>query len=176
MKVEIRRSLSSRIPDALLAGSLDLGAISYAPTEPMVASLEIYTDSLTFIVSPEHRFAQRGEISITDLRMETFIAHNVVSPYRAAVIDIFQKCEVPLNMEVEMPTIETIRKLVQLNMGVAFLPKMCVEQEIRTGVLAEVAVKEIQVERKIRIVYPEKRKISYASLAFLDLVPQDDLR
>tara|TARA_Y100000588_G_scaffold335981_1_gene376498 strand:- start:10537 stop:11445 length:909 start_codon:yes stop_codon:yes gene_type:complete len=172
VKVEIRRSPSSRIPEAISVGSLDLGAISYSPSEPTLTSLEIYTDSLTFVVSPEHRFADRDEVDIADLGVETFIAHNVVSPYRAAVIDIFQKHQVSLNMEVEMPTIETIRKLVQLNMGVAFLPKMCVEQEIRTGVLAEVSVREIQVDRKIRIVYPAKRRISYAAQAFLDLVPE----
>ncbi len=171
VKVEIRRSLSSRIPEALLAGSLDLGAISYAPADSGLAALEIYTDSLTFIVAPEHRFASRDEVGIEELGMETFIAHNVISPYRAAVIDTFRRHQVALNMEVEMPTIETIRKLVQLNMGVAFLPKMCVEQEIRAGALAEVGVREIQVERKIRLVYPAKRQASYAAQAFLDLVP-----
>ena len=38
---------------------------------------------LSFVVSPQHRFAARGEVSITELGMETFIAHNVLSPYRA---------------------------------------------------------------------------------------------
>ncbi len=170
VKVEIRRSLSSRIPEALSAGSLDLGAISYAPADPGLAALEIYTDALTFVVSPEHRFADRDEVGIEELGMETFIAHNVVSPYRVAVIETFRRLQVPLNMEIEMPTIETIRKLVQLNMGVAFLPKMCVEQELRAGALAEVRVREIQVERKIRLVYPAKRQASYAAQAFLDLV------
>ncbi len=54
----------------------------------------------------------------------------MVSPYRDVVLREFQAHKVPLNMDVEMPTIETIRKLVQSNQGVAFLPRMCVEQEI----------------------------------------------
>ena len=174
VKVEIRRSLSSRIPEALLAGSLDLGAISYDPGDPKLAATEIYTDSLTFIVSPKHRFADRREVGIAELGMETFIAHNVVSPYRATVIDIFRRHQVALNMEVEMPTIETIRKLVQLNLGVAFLPKMCVEQEIAAGILREVAVKQIQVERKIRLAYPAKRQLSHAADAFLELVHRNE--
>jgi DNA-binding transcriptional LysR family regulator len=103
--------------------------------------------------------------------METFIAHNVVSPYRQMVLETFRRLGVPLNMGVEMPTIETIRKLVQLNMGVAFLPKMCVEQEIASEALKEVPVEELlPVERKIRLVYPAKRQLSYAAQAFLDLV------
>ena len=35
-----------------------------------------------------------------------------------------------------MPTVEAIRKMVQRNEGVAFLPRMCVEQEIRQGIAA----------------------------------------
>ena len=37
-----------------------------------------------------------------------------------------------------MPTVETIRQLVQGNEGVAFLPRMCVEQEIEQGAVREV--------------------------------------
>ena len=72
----------------------------------------------------------RKTVSITELGSENFIAHNVLSPYRDVVLREFQTHKVPLHMEVEMPTIETIRKLVQNNVGVAFLPRMCVEQEI----------------------------------------------
>jgi DNA-binding transcriptional LysR family regulator len=73
-------------------------------------------------------------------------------------------------MDVEMPTIETIRKLVQADMGVAFLPRMCVEQEIEQGLLCEIRVKELHVERKIRLIYPTDRALSHAARAFLELV------
>jgi DNA-binding transcriptional LysR family regulator len=102
--------------------------------------------------------------------VETFIAHNVVSPYRDQVIGAFQRHKVPLNMDVEMPTVETIRKMVQRNEGVAFMPRMCVEQEIEQGVLREVRVPELHVERKIRLVHPGKRALSHAARAFLELV------
>jgi DNA-binding transcriptional LysR family regulator len=102
--------------------------------------------------------------------METFIAHNVVSPYRDIVIREFQRHKVPLNMDVEMPTVETIRKMVQRNEGVAFMPRMCVEQEIEQGSLREVKVAELYVERKIRLVHPAKRALSHAARAFLELV------
>ena len=102
---------------------------------------------------------------------ETFIAHNVISPYREVVLREFQRHKVPLRMEVEMPTIETIRKLVQDNEGVAFLPRMCVEQEIEQKTsCARCSVKELHVERKIRLVYPARRALSHAAQAFLDLL------
>jgi DNA-binding transcriptional LysR family regulator len=170
VKVEIRRSLSSRMPAAVLDGSLELGAISYDPEDPKLVTEVIYNDSLEFIVSPKHRFAGRKHVSITELGMESFIAHNVVSPYRKNVVDAFRRHNVVLNMKLELPTIETIRRMVQANLGVTFMPKMCVEAEIASGTLVEVPVNEIKMERQINLIYAAKRQLSHAAQAFLELI------
>ncbi len=170
VKVRVRRSLSSKIPSQLIDGELELGVISYDPQDERLDSQVIYTDHLCFVVSPEHRFAQRGQVSIAELGMETFIAHNVLSPYREIVLREFQRHRVPLNMDVEMPTVETIRRMVQRNEGVAFLPKMCVEQEVEKGLLCEVRITEMSVERKIHLVTPRRRALSHAARAFLEVV------
>jgi DNA-binding transcriptional LysR family regulator len=170
VKVQVRRSYSSKIPSQLIDGDLELGVISYDPEDDRLMTCDIYTDHLAFVVSPQHRLATREEVSISELGMETFIAHNVMSPYRAMVIKSFQQHKIPLNMDVEMPTVETIRKMVQKNEGVAFLPKMCVEQEIQQQRLCEVRVPELKVERKIRLIYPAKRGLSHAAKAFLELI------
>jgi DNA-binding transcriptional LysR family regulator len=170
VKVQIRRSVSSKIPAELLDGDLELGILTYDPEDDRLISRIIYTDHLSFIVSPSHRLASRAEISITELGTETFIAHNVVSPYRGVVIREFQRHKVPLNMDLEMPTVEAIRKMVERNEGVAFLPRMCVGEELRHGLVKEVRVKELEVERKIRLVYPARRALSHAAQAFLEVV------
>jgi DNA-binding transcriptional LysR family regulator len=170
VKVQVRRSFSSKIPSQLIDGDLELGVISYDPEDDRLLSRVIYTDHLAFVVSPQHRFANHAEVSINELGMETFIAHNVLSPYRAVVLKEFQRYKVALNMDVEMPTVETIRKMVQRNEGVAFLPHMCVEQDVEQDVLREIKVKELSVDRKIRLVCPAKRSLSHAAKAFLELV------
>jgi DNA-binding transcriptional LysR family regulator len=170
VKVQVRRSLSSKIPAQLMSGDLELGVISYDPDDVRLVSNVIFTDHLAFVVSPQHRFAKLETVSITELGMETFIAHNVLSPDREVVLREFQRHRVPLNMDVEMPTVETIRKLVQRNEGVAFLPRMCVEQEVAQKLLHEIRVPELSVDRKIRLVYPAKRALSHAARAFLEVV------
>jgi DNA-binding transcriptional LysR family regulator len=170
IKVQIRRSLSSKIPGELLDGGLELGLLTYDPEDERLVSKVIFNDHLAFVVSPQHRLGSRDEVSIGELGRETFIAHNVVSPYRAVVLREFQRHKVPLKMDLEMPTIEAIRKMVQRNEGVAFLPRMCVGEEIRQGILREVRVKEMSVERKIRLVYPARRALSHAAQAFLEVV------
>ncbi len=173
VKVQVRRSLSSHIPGQLVDGDLELGVISYEPADKRLASRVIYNDHLAFVVSPRHRLAGRESVSIGELGMETFIAHNVHSPYREIVLREFERQKVPLNMDVEMPTVESIRKLVQRDEGVAFLPRMCVESELEQGTLREVRVDELHVARKIRLVYPARRALSHAARAFLDLVGRD---
>jgi len=170
IKVQVRRSLSSKIPAELLDGNLELGVISYDPGDTRLVSTVLFTDSLVLIVSPRHPFAKRKSVSIADLGSETFVAHNVVSPYRDVVLREFQRHKVPLKMEIEMPTVETIRRLVEDNQGVAFLPRMCVEKELARKTLCEAKVKELQAERKIRLVYPSRRALSHAARAFLEVV------
>jgi len=170
IKVQIRRSLSSKIPAELIDGDLELGILTYDPEDERLVSKVIYQDHLAFICSPEHRLAEAVQVSITELGEEQFIAHNVVSPYRAVVLREFQRHKVPLHMDLEMPTIEAIRKMVQRNEGVAFLTRMCVDEEIRQGMLREVKVTEMDVDRKIRLVYPARRVLSHAAQAFLEVV------
>jgi DNA-binding transcriptional LysR family regulator len=170
VKVTVRRSLSSRIPNELLDGNLELGVISYDPQDERIRAHKIYSDALVFVVSPKHRLAHRKTVPIAELGEEIFVAHNVVSPYRELVIRIFREHKVPLQIDLEMPTIETIRRLVQGNLGVAFLPRMCVEQEIEQKLLHEVHVKEMHLNRNIFLVYPTRRALSHAAKAFLELV------
>ena len=170
VKVEVRRSLSRNIPSEVLANSIDLGVVSYKPGDRNLHTTVIYHDAIAFIVHPEHPFAQRKQISIRDLGLETIIAHNIASPYRQIVLDAFQKYQVPLKMDIEMPTVETIKKMVQDQMGVAFVPRMCVQSEVAAGQLVEVPVRELQVARKIHLVHPARRHLSHAARAFLELV------
>lgn len=170
VRVLVRRSLSSKIPEEILGGDLELGVVSYEPRDERLATRVIYTDHLAFVVAPEHRLAKRKSVAIGELGMETFIAHNVLSPYREMVVREFERRNVPLNRDIEMPTVETIKKLVQMNEGVAFLPRMCVGPEVDQGVLKEVQVNELRIARKIHLVFPAKRSLSHAAKAFLALL------
>src|SRR6202140_132339 len=72
VKVQVRRSLSSKIPTELIDGNLELGVISYDPNDDRLVTKVIYTDSLVFVVLPKHRFADRESVSITDVDMGPF--------------------------------------------------------------------------------------------------------
>jgi len=170
VSVTVNRMLASRIPEELNLRTFELGVISFRPNPEQFRTIAVYEDSLAFIVSPKHPLAGAARVSIKDLGEEVFIAHNVASPLRRKVIEAFQRHRTPLNMTVELPTIEAIRRFVAMGNGVALVPHLTVARELETGELVRVAVAELEMRRVLRLVHRRNGTLSYAARAFLRTV------
>ena len=157
VKVQVRRSYSSKLPDELLDGNLELGAVSYDPGDERLKSKVIYTDALAFVVSPKHRLAHRKTVSISELGAENFIAHNVrvaLSRSGAARIPGAQSAAPHGRRDADH------RDHPQT--GGAQHGRRVPAAHVRGAgdraeALCEVRVKEMHVERKIRLIYPTRR-------------------
>lgn len=167
IKITVQRSLASHIPDELLNHNVEMGVLTFRPPDPLLRSVVVYRDKLCFVVPPRHPLAGAKEVGIRQLGAEFFVAHHVPSPYRAKVLEAFNKRKVPLHMPVELPTIEAIKKFVAMGNGVALIPAICVETEVSHGELVRVPVRELGFERKLRVVYRKNASLSHASRAFL---------
>jgi DNA-binding transcriptional LysR family regulator len=170
IKVAVQRALASRIADEVLSHSVEMGVVSFRPDDPQVVSMVVYRDELVCVVSPTHALAKAGKASIARLGRELFVAHNVPSPLRQKVIAAFQRHKTPLQMEVELPSLEAIKRFVQRGNGVALVPKLTVELELESGALVGVEVPELQIERKLRLVYRKQVALSHAAKEFLRIV------
>jgi len=170
ISVAVHRMLASRIPDELNLRTFELGVISFRPDPVQFRSVAVYSDTLAFIVGPNHPLAGAKRVSINDLGEENFIAHNVSSPLRRRVIEAFQKYRTPLKMGIELPTIEAIKRFVAMGNGVALVPDLTVARELETGDLVRVSVDELEVKRILRLVHRRKATLSYAATAFLRTV------
>src|SRR5579884_1204614 len=168
ISISVHRALARRIPEELLNRNVEFGVVAYAPDDPMLRSVVVYRDELAFVVHPSHPLAARqGEMSIRELGAETFIAHNVPSTYRARVIEAFKRHRTPLHMDIELPTLEAIKKFVAMKQGVALVPGLCIESELARGELVRIPVRELRMERKLRVVYVKNANLSHAARAFL---------
>ena len=170
IKVAVQRALASRISDEVLSHSVELGVVSFRPEDAQVRSTVVYRDELVCIVSPGHALAKVRKATIARLGREPFVAHNVPSPLRQKVIATFKRHKTPLQMEVELPSLDAIKRFVQRGNGIALVPKLTVESELELGTLVAVAVPELIVERKLRLVYRRQAALSHAARAFLRVV------
>jgi DNA-binding transcriptional LysR family regulator len=170
VKLVIHRTFSRDIPQEVLNYRLDLGAVSYLPNDPKLSAVEIFRDELTFVVPPGHRLARRRSVDIKELGEETFIAHIVDSPFRARVIQLFEKHRTPLRRDVEMPTIESIKRFVQMGMGVAIVPRMCVRWEVEKKLLAEVRIRQLKMPRSLYLISRRGARLSHAAEGLLRLL------
>jgi DNA-binding transcriptional LysR family regulator len=170
ISVAVNRTLASRIPDELNLRSFEIGVLTFRADPEQFRTIAVYADSLALIVSPSHPLAARERVSITDLGSENFIAHNVASPQRRKVIEAFQRYRTPLNMGIELPTIEAIKRFVAMGNGVALVPHLAVARELETGELRRVSVDELEARRVLRLVLRRQATLSYAARAFLRTV------
>jgi len=170
ISVTVQRMLASQIPDELNLRTFEMGMISFRPDPAQFRTIAVYGDSLAFIVSPRHPLAGRERVAISDLGKESFIAHNVASPLRRRVIESFQRYRTPLNMDIELPTIEAIKRFVAMGNGVALVPHLTAARELETGELVAVPVTELEMKRVLRLVHRREGTLSYAATAFLQTV------
>jgi DNA-binding transcriptional LysR family regulator len=170
IKLAVQRTLASRISDEVLMHSVEFGVLSFRPDDSQIRSIVVYRDELALVVNPRHPLAGAGEVSIRQLGAQNFIAHNIPSPQRQKVIQTFKKHKTPLQMGVELPSLEAIKRFVEMGNGVALVPRLTAVPELRTGALVMLEVPELQTERRLRLVYRKQANLSHAAMSFLKVV------
>ncbi len=169
IKIEVKRDLASRIPSEVLKRDVEIGIVSFRPNDPALQTVSVATDELALIVAPHHSLAGKKIVSVRELGVESFIAHNVRSPYRERVVQTFEKHRTPLNISMELPTLEAIKRFVEQGMGVALVPRLAAQAEIERGQVIALTVREMRLERKLYLIYRKGAKLSHAARAFLNV-------
>jgi DNA-binding transcriptional LysR family regulator len=170
VKVEIFRQTSERLPREILDRNVDFALMAFEPTDRDLASFPVLKDELVLIMSPDHQLAGRESVAVRELGGEPFLAHNVRSASRVKVIDTFVRHHTPLNITLELATIETIKRFVQKHVGLAFVPRMCVAEELERGTLSTVPVRGLTYTRTLWAAHRRGATHSHAAAAFLELL------
>lgn len=169
IKIQVQRSLSGDVSRQILAHHVEFGALSFKPEDDQLTSTIFYRDDLVFVVYPGHSLAAVENVSIRDLGAESFVAHNVSSMLRAKVIEAFKKNHTTLHMDVELPTLTSIKDFVRMGNGVALVPRMSVDGELQRGELVAISVDELRLERTLRLVTRKGATLSHAGVAFMNV-------
>ncbi|PSH05677.1 MAG: LysR family transcriptional regulator [Acidobacteria bacterium] len=169
IKIQVQRALAGDIARQVLTHQVEFGVLSFKPEDEQLSTTTIYRDELVFVVYPGHSLASVEKVSIHDLGAESFVAHNVTSPLRNKVIDAFKRTRTTLHMDVELPTLSSIKDFVRMGNGVALVPRMSVEGELQRGELVAITVNELRLERTLRLVTRKGATLSHAGAAFMNV-------
>ena len=167
-QVEVRRVPARHMAREVLSRSLDFGVLTFPPRERGLQTLVLGEDELVMLISPAHPLAAREQITMEEFGRETVIAHNEASPARERVLRLYEQRHTSINIQVGLPSLDGIKRAVEMGLGVALLPQRCARTELARGQLAAVRVPQLRLPRQVRLVYRRSGEMSHAATAFLD--------
>jgi DNA-binding transcriptional LysR family regulator len=167
--VDVRRVSSRQMATAVLERTLDFGVITFLPAEKGVQTLPLGGDDIVLLTSPKHPLGGRRRVTLEEVGRQTVIAHNDPSPTRERVLRAYERRHTAINIQIALPSLDGIKRAVEMGVGVALLPRRCAVTEIARGHLVAVKVPELGGTRQVRLVYRRTGELSRAAAAFLEI-------
>ena len=168
--VEVRRVPSRQIATAVLDRSIDFGVLTFLPADRGVQTILLGGDDIVLLTAPTHRLADRRRVTIEEVGKEVVIAHNDPSPTRDRVLRAYERRRTSINIQISLPSLDGIKRAVEMGIGVALLPRRCALTEIARGHLTAVKVPELGAQRQVRLAFRKTGERSRAAEAFLEVV------
>ena len=166
--VDIRRTHSRHVAVEVLHRNLDFGLMTFHATERRLRDLPLGDDDMVVIVHPHHRFAKKVKVTFAEWAQERIIFHNDPSSARERAIRYARERKLTLNIRVAVPSLDGIKLAVEMGMGVSFLPRRSVINEVRRRQVVAVPMPELRLPRQVRLVYRGGPQLSPAARVFLE--------
>jgi DNA-binding transcriptional LysR family regulator len=170
VSIEVKCERSASLLANLKDRNLEVALLSFRPKDKDLDAKIVAQDELVLITHPSHPSVGKRNVRIRDLSVEPLLGMDVSepSPWHQKVADALVPFNTPLNLRIENAPIETIKKMVALGLGIAFVPLMSVGEERERGELAVIDVEDFHQERSVWLV--RRRAVqSHAAKAFVEV-------
>jgi DNA-binding transcriptional LysR family regulator len=171
VRVEYRRS--NLVYEDILHNSVDFGLVAFPVKTRQIEMLPFRDDRLVLITHPSHELAKAGEVDLKTLAGQKFIGFDPDIPTRKAVDQIFRDNKLEIEPVMEFDNIETVKRAVEIDHGIAIVPKATVIQEAKQGSLAIVPFKGKEFSRPLAILHRKGRVLTPAMKKFIDVLNMD---
>ncbi len=171
VRVEYRRS--NLVYEDILHNSVDFGLVAFPVKMRQIEVLPFRNDHLVLITHPHHPLAKRGEIEVKDLFGQRFIGFDPDIPTRKAVDQIFRDNKLDSDPVMEFDNIETVKRAVEIDHGIAIVPQATVLQEVKSGTLAMLPFKGREFTRPLAILHRKGRVLTPAMRKFIETLGLD---
>jgi LysR family transcriptional regulator, transcriptional activator of the cysJI operon len=168
--VEYRRD--NQVYDNVLGNVVDLGLVAYPSRDARLEIVPIKKDTLVVICHPQHEFAKRKSLKVKALNGQKFINYEPDIPTRKALDKIFKEHRVPVEQVMQFDNIETVKRAVEIDSGVAIVPQETIGEEVATQTLAAADLENGAYSRPLAIIYKKNKVLSPAIKQFIALLKE----
>jgi DNA-binding transcriptional LysR family regulator len=169
--VEYRRS--NQVYEDVLGNVVDLGLVAYPQRDSKLEIVPLRKDKLVLVCHPDHKFAKRSTVALEEISGNKFISFASDIPTRKAIDKILREDLVEVQHVMEFDNIETVKRAVEIDAGIAILPHGTILQEISKNTLAEVDLEGGEFFRPLAAIYKKNRVLSPAMKQFLSILKQE---
>ena len=129
----------------------------------------LFRDELQFLFSPLHPWAEKRQITATDLKDEHFLLYRRNSITFRRVEDMFLQSGSRLHSYVEIPSFDIMKQLAQLGLGIAVMAPWVAKKEISEGSLRAMPTPRTKINRNWKVIHQGNREIRQAERTFIGL-------
>lgn len=172
VRVEYRRS--NLVYEDILHNSVDFGLVAFPLKHRQIEAVPFREDQLVLITHPEHPLARRGgAVELEEMAGLKFIGFDPDIPTRKAVDQIFRDNKIEIEPVMEFDNIETVKRAVEIDHGVAIVPQATVQRESQQGSLKMLPFKDENFTRPLAILHRKGRVLTPAMRKFIDTLGMD---
>lgn len=168
VRVEYRRS--NLVYEDLLHNAVDFGLVAFPAKVRQIEIIPFREDEIVLVCHPDHELAKLKEVDIKVLSEQKFIGFDPDIPTRKAIDLIFRENKFDIEPVMEFDNIETVKRAVEIDAGVAMVPSATVQQEIKQGTLSQVKFKGASFTRPLAILHRKGRVLTPAMKKFIEML------
>jgi LysR family transcriptional regulator, transcriptional activator of the cysJI operon len=168
--VEYRRA--NQVYEDVLGNVVDLGLVAYPTRDPKLEIFPLRKDSLILICHPQHPLAKQKNLKMKALSGQKFIGFQPDIPTRKALDKILKENSVEVQHVMEFDNIETVKRAVEIDAGIAIVPETTVLQEVAKNTLTQVQIEDGDFHRPLAAIYKKNKVLSPAMKQFLAILKE----
>ena len=166
LHVDVQVCRASQVEQLVLDNRIDLGLIETQQEHEELVAVPFSRDELQAIVPPDSPLAGRGKVTIQELAQFPFLMREPGSAGRKALDGYLALHRLSVQPAWESVSTQALIKAVGL--GVAVLPKLLIQQDVASGNVVPLALKE-PLRRTLNIVYHKRKYLSESMQRFIAL-------
>jgi LysR family transcriptional regulator, low CO2-responsive transcriptional regulator len=165
--VNIKRADYAKILESVIDNSVDFGVVSLPVTDNRLTVVLIHRDELVVIAPPQHPLAQLKTAALSEVAKFPLVMPKA-GHTRDSIEELLHEYRLKPRYAMELDSSELLKRFVAADVGVGFIPRSHVQEDVRAKVLAAIALSDAQIRRDLALVFRKDKALSRAALAFID--------